>query len=139
MRSDEQTHELAQRGSASPARRILIVEDEPIIALNYASILQDAGYQVVGPVSTINEGIAIVEREPVDGAVLDIDINGVPVDPIIMALRRKRLPYIFVSALRGMEGPYNDALFLDKPCTAAELIRAVHALLVQAQARRAEA
>jgi hypothetical protein len=57
---------------------------------------------------------------------LDIDIGGVPVDPIIMALQRKRLPYIFVSAFPVMVGPYKDAVFLDKPCTAKQLLKAAN-------------
>lgn len=116
------------------ASRILIVEDEPIVALNYALILEDAGCQIVGPVGTIQKGIEAIENERIDGAVLDIDIGGVPVDPIIMALRRKRLPYIFVSAFPDLAGPYKDAVFLDKPCTATELIRAVNALFLKARA-----
>ena len=70
-------------------RSILIVEDEGIVALNYASILEDAGYSVVGPVGTIRKGIEAIENERIDGAILDIDIGGVPVDPIIIhSLRR---------------------------------------------------
>ena len=71
------------------ASRILIVEDEPIVALNYASILEDTGCDVVGPVSTIYKGIGIIELERIDGAVLDIDLGGVPVDPIVTALQQK--------------------------------------------------
>jgi DNA-binding response OmpR family regulator len=127
--SQGQTHPIA-------TRRILIVEDEAIVALNYASILEDAGCQIIGPVGTIQKGIEAVENERIDGAVLDIDIGGVLVDPIIMALRRKRLPYIFVSALSGLVGRYQDAAFLDKPCTATELIRAVSALVPQAPNRQ---
>ena len=110
--------------------RILIVEDEPIVALNYASILEEAGYEVLGPVGTIGKGIEIIERERLDGAVLDIDLSGVPVDPIILALQQKGVPYIFVSAFPGMVGPYRDAVFLEKPCTAAQLIKAVNELPV---------
>jgi DNA-binding response OmpR family regulator len=121
-----QTHPIA-------TRRILIVEDEAIVALNYASILEDAGCQIVGPVGTIQKGIEAVENERIDAAVLDIDIGGVPVDPIIMALRRKRLPYIFVSALSGLVERYQGAVFLDKPCTAAQLIKAVNALFLKAR------
>ena len=114
--------------------RILIVEDEPIVALNYASILEEAGYEVLGPVGSIRKGIEIIGREPIDGAVLDIDLRGVPVDPIILALQQKGVPYIFVSAFPAMVGPYKNAVFLEKPCIAAELIKAVNAL-VQAPRR----
>jgi len=115
------------------ATRILIVEDEPILALNYASILEDTGCEVIGPVSTISKGIKIIEREHIDGAVLDIDLGGVPVDPIVTALQQKGIPYIFVSAFPDRIGPYKDAVFLEKPCTAAELIKAVNALVLPAR------
>jgi DNA-binding response OmpR family regulator len=115
------------------ARRILIVEDEPIVALNYASILADEGYDVVGPVSTIGKGIEAINREHLDGAVLDIDIAGVPVDPIVAALRQAYIPYIFVSAFSDKIGLYADAEFLEKPCTAAQLVRAVDAMLLPAR------
>jgi DNA-binding response OmpR family regulator len=109
--------------------RILIVEDEPIVALNYASILQDAGYEIVGPVGTINEGISVIESEHVDGAVLDINLGGVSVDPIVTALTGRRVPYLFVSGFRALSHPYrNGATFVEKPCTATELLQAVAAL-----------
>lgn len=109
------------RGKVMPSR-ILIVEDEPIVALNYASILEDAGCDVVGPISTISKGIEVIERERLDGAVLDIDLGGVPVDPIVMALQQKSIPYIFVSAFPDRIGPYKDAVLLEKPCMAVELM-----------------
>jgi DNA-binding response OmpR family regulator len=114
--------------------RILIVEDEPIVALNYASILQEAGYESVGPVGSIKKGLDLIASQDLDGAVLDIDISGVPVDPIIMALRRKSVPFIFVSANPDQVGPYGDAVFLHKPCTAVQLISAIRQL-VQEPAR----
>ena len=112
--------------------RILIVEDEPIIASNYASILEEAGLDVAGPVGTIKKGLAMIATVPLDGAILDIDLAGVPVDPIVMALRQKGLPYIFVSAFPDLVGPYRDATLLEKPCTASELINAVTGLLARA-------
>lgn len=115
------------------ARRILIVEDEPIVALNYASILADAGCDVIGPISSIGKGIEAIERERLDGAVLDIDIGGVPVDPIVAALKQAHVPYIFVSAFSDKFGLYEDAVFLEKPTTAADLIKAVDAMLLPAR------
>jgi DNA-binding response OmpR family regulator len=114
--------------------RILIVEDEPIVALNYASILQEAGYKCVGPVGSIKKGLDLIASEDLDGAVLDIDISGVPVDPIIMALRAKHVPYVFVSACPELAGPYQNAIFVEKPCTAAQLIAAVKRLVLRLEA-----
>jgi DNA-binding response OmpR family regulator len=112
--------------------RILIVEDEPIIASNYASILEEAGLDVAGPVGTVKKGLIMIETVPLDGAILDIDLAGVPVDPIVMALRRKGLPYIFVSAFPNLAGPYGEATLLEKPCTASDLINAATVLVAQA-------
>lgn len=114
---------------------ILIVEDEGIVALNYASILEEAGYLVVGPVGTIRKGIEAIENQHIDGAVLDIDIGGVPVDPIIIALQQKRVPFIFVSANPDLVGPYRDAVFIDKPCTAIQMITAIRHLVRNSSAR----
>jgi len=108
---------------------ILIAEDEAIVALSYASILEEAGYEIAGPVGSIRKGIEIIENKKIDGAVLDIDIGGVPVDPIIMTLRRKLVPFIFVSAYPHLIGPYGEAIFLEKPCTAVQLISAVRQLV----------
>jgi DNA-binding NarL/FixJ family response regulator len=115
------------------ATRILIVEDEPIVALNYASILEDAGCDVIGPANTAEKGIGLISRERLDGAVLDIDLGGVPVDPIIEALEERAVPYIFVSAYRDRSAPYKNVVFLEKPCTAFELIKAVNALVLPAR------
>ena len=84
-----------------------------IVALNYALILEDAGYEILGPVGSIIKGIEIINRERFDGAVLDIDLRGVPVDPIIMALQKNGVPYIFVSAFPATFGPYQNAVFLE--------------------------
>jgi DNA-binding response OmpR family regulator len=109
--------------------RILIVEDEPIVALNYAAILKEAGYEIVGPIGTINEGISVIETQDVDGAVLDINLGGASVDPIVTALSARHVPYLFVSGFRGWSHPYrNGATFVEKPCTATELLQAVAAL-----------
>jgi hypothetical protein len=108
---------------------ILIVEDEGIVALNYASILEDAGYS--GPVGTIRKGIEAIENARIDGAILHIDIGGVPVDPIIMAFSKS----VCLSANPDQVGPYGDAVFLDKPCTAVALITAIRQLLRSTSAR----
>ncbi len=109
--------------------RILIVEDEPIVALNYAAILKEAGYEIVGPIGTINEGLSVIETQDVDGAVLDINLGGASVDSIVTALNARRVPYVFVSGFRAWSHPYrNGATFVEKPCTATELLQAVAAL-----------
>jgi len=60
------------------------------------------------------------------------DASGKKLRTIVMALRRKGLPYIFVSAFPDLAGPYRDATLLEKPCTASDLINAATVLVAQA-------
>ena len=75
---------LSKGGSARLAgRRILIVEDEALLALDLAMSFEDAGAEVVGPAGNLQAGLRAVEREgPIDAAVLDVDLHGKDVYPI---------------------------------------------------------
>jgi len=57
--------------------RILILEDETLIALNLAEELRMEGYEVSGPAGTIKEAAELLDRDPIDFAVLDANINGI--------------------------------------------------------------
>ncbi len=79
--------------------RVLIVEDEALIAMALAESLEDGGHGVVGPAATMAEALALCEAAPPELAVLDIDIrggsNGVDVARALM--ERWRVPSIFAS------------------------------------------
>jgi CheY-like chemotaxis protein len=79
--------------------RILIVEDEPLIALMLNVVLEDEGHEVSGPASTASEALALCEAALPDLALLDIDLreglNGVTLAHVLFA--RWRLPVIFAS------------------------------------------
>jgi hypothetical protein len=61
---------------------------------------------------------------------LDIDIAGDVIDPVVAALTLKRIPFLFVSGVAeaAVSKRYPSAQFIDKPCTAAQLLRAVQSL-----------
>jgi CheY-like chemotaxis protein len=70
--------------------RILLVEDEPIVAMSFAAILQEEGYEVVGPVGSIDQALEIIGRERhSDGALLDLNLRGQAAEPIADALERR--------------------------------------------------
>ncbi len=90
---------------------VLLVEDEPIVRLEVAGQLEDAGARVIGPAATLAEGMAAInearsQTAPLplpDAAVLDINVSGENVSPLAEALLARGVPVIFVSGYRDLE------------------------------------
>lgn len=79
-------------------RRILIVEDEFIIADLLASELADAGAFIVGPVGTLPKALQTVEGEDdLDAAILDVNLGGEKVFPVADMLTARRIPFVFTT------------------------------------------
>ncbi len=76
---------------------ILIVEDEWLIAEDYASTLRQAGYRIVGPCPSVEAGIAAVNAEQVDAALLDIQLQDEMSFPVAERLQKKNIPFAFLS------------------------------------------
>lgn len=62
--------------------RILVVEDDLLVADLVSDMLEELGYVPVGPAPTLERALETVEREKLDGAILDLNLNGVPVFPL---------------------------------------------------------
>src|SRR3546814_19393451 len=77
-------HTLSAKPTASVApqrhARILLIEDEPLIAMDMCDTLEDGGYTVVGPASTLDEAHELVETAKFDAALLDATLSGEAVD-----------------------------------------------------------
>lgn len=85
-------------GSSADRRRILVVEDEPLLAMDLEAVLIDAGFAVIGPASGLEEALRRLHHETVvDGAVLDIALHGSFSFPIADALADRGIPFLFVS------------------------------------------
>ena len=80
-------------------RHILVVEDEYFIAAELSRSLEDMGAIVVGPVATSDKAIAIVETAGarIDGAVLDINLEGMPAYVVAETLARRAIPFVFAT------------------------------------------
>ena len=93
---------------ALTGRRVLVVEDESLVAMLLETILEDMGCSPVGPVATVDEGLAMVAAETsLDAALLDVNVAGREVFPIAEALKARGVPFI-VSTGYG-EGGLPDA------------------------------
>ena len=77
--------------------RILIVDDEFLIAMNYESMIEDCGGQPVGPAGDINGALAIIQAGQLDGALLDANLNGVSSEPIALALQAAGIPFVVIT------------------------------------------
>ena len=78
--------------------RILVVEDEYLLADALASELEDRGAVVLGPAPSIKRALALLEREAsLDGAILDLNLGGEPAFPVADALIDRGVPLIFTT------------------------------------------
>jgi CheY-like chemotaxis protein len=109
------------------AKRILIVEDEILVALHLEDVLVELGHRVVGPCSRIQIAIEMARTEDIDFAVLDINVAGAPSFPVVDILRQRRIPFVFASGYgnEGLTDGYRDETVLHKPFESRELRRSI--------------
>src|SRR5262245_54139271 len=77
--------------------RVLLVEDNFFVAIDVQRILESCGCQVVGPVPSLKEGLALAGEEPLSGAILDINILGGTSESIADELGRRGTPFFFIT------------------------------------------
>lgn len=110
-------------GPGSLPARILVVEDEPLIALQIVKLLESAGVFVVGPAASISEALELTHGESFDFALLDVDLNGSRSFPLADVLDEQRRPYAFLTSFSASELPerFQGAPVLSKPISRPEL------------------
>ena len=117
------------------AARILIVEDEPVIALTLEEVLIDAGFAICGVAGKLDKALALVERGACDAAIVDANLAGVSASPVGVSLAARGLPYIVMSGYSPdqMRGEYPRAFFLSKPCRPELLVETLNSILLEGQ------
>ena len=106
-----------------PRKRILIVEDEPLIAMGLEDILFELGLDVVGPAFDLDTALALVEGEQIEAAILDLNIAGEPSYPVADVLRKRDVPYVFATGYggEGVDPAHSRAAMLTKPYGSGEV------------------
>ena len=106
---------------------VLIVDDEPMLALDLAHEVERAGYNAVGPVTTVRAALALLEQ--CDAAILDVNLGHEDAEPIALALRARQMPFVIVSGYTRAQQPpaFQGAPFVSKPVRRAELLAALEA------------
>ena len=111
--------------------RILIVDDEVLVAYDLAQPVEDLGGVEIGPAHSLTAGLALVESEQVDFALIDVNLGAERSTPIAEALKRRGVPYVLISGYgRAHLAPeLQDAILLMKPCTQADVRDAIRTAL----------
>lgn len=111
--------------------RILIIEDEAIIAMTTEDMAEDLGHQVVAIAATLGTALAAVDAGGFDLALLDINLNGEPSMPVAARLQAAGVPFVFTTGYgsAGPDGPFADAPLLAKPYRSADLANAIAAAI----------
>jgi CheY-like chemotaxis protein len=78
-------------------KRILLVEDEMLVALLVEDTLTDHGCVVVGPASSVPEALQLATTQTFDAAVMDVNVGGEKAYPVAEALDARGIPFLFVS------------------------------------------
>lgn len=97
--------------------RLLIVEDETMVAMLLEEMLLDLGCQVVGPARTVDMALATIESEKFDGAIVDVNLRGTRADPIAAALKDRGVPFVFATGYgqAGIDERFMDVPVIQKP------------------------
>lgn len=109
------------------ATRILLVEDSLLVAQEIEHLLIELGYAVVGPHGRVREALEAARSLAIDGAVLDVNLDGELVFPVARELARREIPFIFATGydLPIMPTDLADRLRILKPFNRRELGQAV--------------
>lgn len=116
----------------SPSARILIVEDEFLVALLMEETVRTLGHEVVGPVGVLTDAMRLAGTEDLSAAILDVHLqHGERVYPVVPILRRRGIPLVLTTAYRDTEIDPDCAgeMLLRKPFDQAELERCIARLL----------
>ena len=110
-------------------RNVLVLEDEPFIAMLLQDELEALGIHVIGPVNNLKSAIQIAETENLDGALLDLNINGAYATEVADRLRERGVPFIFVTGYARPAGlRYREVAVLHKPFSGLDLRAALISL-----------
>ena len=119
-----------------PKSRILILEDEALIAMDVRETLEREGFEVVGPFDRVIPAMVAVKGIPIDGAILDVAIGTEQAYEVAEALTAANIPFVWATAYPRNELPpeYRAQPCLQKPFDTAELTSKLRQALVSVRA-----
>ena len=123
---------------AEPAR-VIIVEDEPLVAENLRDDLVEAGFEVVGVAPRVESALKLIEGTGFDVAIIDANLAGTSAAPAAAALSARGLPFMVLSgyAREQLQREFSEAVYIQKPYRVRKLIDALNSLLYKQRDRGA--
>ena len=120
----------AQAKPQLKGRRILVIEDSPVVAPFTADVLAELGCTVVGPAPNMAAARELVEAGEFDGALVDVHIRGERVFPLCEMLNARNVPFVFTSGYADWQMPekWQDRPRLQKPYTVDQVEEALGSL-----------
>lgn len=97
--------------------RILVVEDEPLISMMVLDWLDELGHEAVGPASTIEQALSLIEGQEVDAAIVDVNLHGQESDCVAAALKGRNIRFAVATGLNPemVSGAFGHRAVLTKP------------------------
>jgi CheY-like chemotaxis protein len=111
------------------SKRVFVVEDELMIRMLVEGMLEDLGHTVMGQAGSTEEAIEIAKHGVFDIALLDVNLNGKPITPVVEILIERGLPFVFASGYgqSGVPEAYRSSPALQKPFQIEALAEALEA------------
>jgi PAS domain S-box-containing protein len=133
MTSADESEKPAPIRIARLRHRILVVEDEALVALEIARLLVKAGFEVVGPARAVQQALDLIERTGCDSAVLDINLGGETAEPIALELIERGTPFVTLSGYSKSQLPlmFHNMRTLTKPLRPELLVNEVKRCIEQ--------
>jgi CheY-like chemotaxis protein len=107
-------------------KRILIIEDEPLVWMDIETFLSESGSIIVGPAGNIDSARLLIEAEKFDGVLMDANLGGQPVDELAAALVKRNIPFVFLTGYgrESLPKAFRDSRMVAKPYTREQLLTA---------------
>ena len=108
---------MTSHAKAAASKRVLVVEDEMMIRMLLEGMLNDLGHSVAAEAGGIDEAMSLAKQGEFDVALLDVNLNGQPITPVVEILVERGLPFVFASGYgqRGVPEAYRASPTLQKP------------------------
>jgi PAS domain S-box-containing protein len=116
---------------AFEGRRILIIEDEPLLAMELETNLSALGCKTLRSAATLDAASTFIENSECDAALVDVNLAGLQVDELAIALTKKHIPFAFVTGYgrEALPSGFQDAIILSKPFAKEQLLGTLARLL----------
>ena len=126
----EESTQVPKGAARLAGKRLLVIEDEPLVALDIAAALETAGAEVIGPAGTATEALNLINSTKPDAALLDANLRGQSAGEIAARLTARNVPFIFVTGYGADSLPqaFAKAPILSKPFSHEQLVAAAVAL-----------